>query len=254
MSLTEQIFYLTIFILYCLVGILIINKAYKGKKSNVVYLGINIITNGIIYFLVFLSFSWLQYVLRDVGLIFALIFTKLTFYQDKKGPFLGFLIFTIVSGVIQSLFSIIGFFLITDISIIFLFLYIADVFFAITVMISSCWFAYAAFEAYNGIKSYDLEPFQKKRYLIFGVSGILIAFDGFLFFVFMPAMMNYILGLIIQFMIAGLIFIFIVLNYLVWVAPKFYRDFLNKGYVSSSGKEEELSEEELMKKLSAGDK
>ena len=245
-------FYLITSVLYFFVGILILNNAYKVKKTNVAYLGINIIVNATTYLLLFLSFVWMQYFLRGFGLIFALIFTKLTFYQDRKGPFWIFLIITGITVVLQTILMITCFLFITDIYIIFLYLYVADILFAISVIISSIWFAYAAFEAYNKIKSYDLEPFQKKRYIIFGASGILIAFDGSLFFFFMPAMINFTLSLIFQVVISELVLTFIILNYLVWVAPKAFRNFVNRGYVSSSAKEAELSEEELMKKLSKG--
>ncbi len=251
-SIPEMVFYFTVFLLYCSVGLLILINAYKGKKSNVYYLAFNIITNGVTYFIVFLSFAWVQYVLRGFGLILALMFTKLTFYQDKEGPYVRFLIFGIISAIIQSLLSIACFFIVTDIYLGLFFLYLADVFFALSVIISSGWFAYAAFEAHKEIKSLDLEPFQKKRYILFGTSGVLIAIDGALFFIFMPAMVNYYSGLIIQFIIAALVFVFIILNYLAWVAPQFYRNRLNKGYKITSSEEIELSEEELMKKLASG--
>ncbi|NHI90875.1 MAG: hypothetical protein EAX96_00145 [Candidatus Lokiarchaeota archaeon] len=258
---TEQIFYLIIFITYSLVGILITYNATKVKKTNVYYFGFNLIVNGFIYFVVFLEFTYMQYIVRGFSLVLGLLFTQYTFYQDKKGPFKFFLTFAIISGCIQGVLSILAFFSPFSLLIAVPSLYLADIFFAVTVMINAGWFTHAAFEAYKGVKSFNLEPFQKKRYIIFAVSGLFLIFVGFLFFILMPVLINYMLNptpvnyviqLIVQFSIAGFTIVFIILNYLVWVPPKFFRNFLNKGYQGSTEKEEELSEEELMKKLSSG--
>ncbi len=245
----DQFFYLLIFIIYAIVGSLIINNAYKAKKSNVYYFGINILINALIYLLVFFSLTIAQYFLREIGLLSALVFTKLTFYQEKKGPFLLFFIIALVSGVVEPILSIIGTFIITNFAQAFPILFFADILFVMNVLIIASWYSYASFETYKEIKSYDLEPFQKKRYLTFGTSGIFIMLAGIAFLFLVPTQQMLFIGLIVQMLVAGFTLTFIIMNFLVWVAPKFFINRLNKGYVSSSNIQEELSEDELMKKL-----
>ena len=127
-----------------------------------------------------------------------------------------------------------------------------DILFAMNVLFVAGWYSYASLQAYNGIKTMDLEPFQKKRYIYFTVSGIFIILAGIIYLFLVPTQQIPILYLIVQMLVAGSTLVFIILNYLVWVSPKFFRNRLNRGYISKSGKEEELSEEELMKKLSVG--
>jgi len=245
----EAILSITLTIFYVIVGLLIIFKAYKANKTNVIYFGIVLLLNAVTYIGLIVPLGLIQDVTRGWSMIFALIFTKLTFYQNRKGPFLIFLLIAIIAWILEIPMSLLSATM-TDPNI---YAFIGNVLFGITLMIAAGWFSFASFEAHKEIKSLDLEPFQKKRYTLFGTSGALLAFGGFLFIFWTPAKLDDTLTLVVQGTVALVSVIFVIINYLVWISPEFFKRYLNRGYKKTDSDEPELSEEEIMRISKKGD-
>lgn len=239
----EAILSVALTVFYVIVGLLIIIKAYKANKTSVIYFGIVLLLNAVSYVGMLITIGWVQDVSRGLSMIFALIFTKLTFYQDRKGPFVYFLIFAIVVAIVQFPLSILSGML-EEINI---YAFIGNTLFGSTLIVAAGWFSLASFEAHKQIKSLDIEPFQKKRYILFGTSGALLAFGGFMMVFWTPSKLISTLSLVVQGTVALVSVIFVIINYLVWMSPEFFKRYLNRGYKKVDADEPELSEEEIMR-------
>lgn len=234
---------------YALVGSLIIIKAYKVKKMNVIYFGLTLLFDAISYINEIILIGILLDISTTLSLLLGLVFTKLTFYQKRKSPFPYFLIIVIVLVTIQIISGALGATIVgPDI-----YEFIRNASIGTYLIIVIGWIAYASFEARKEIKPLDIEPFQKKRYTLLGYSSACLALGGILMFLWTPTEFLPSLNMIIQLSIGVIAVIFVIMNYFVWVHPEFFRRYLNKGYVMSKADEQELSEDEIMRSLKGDD-
>ena len=129
--------------------------------------------------------------------------------------------------------------------------YISSITIAVGFIISGFWLAYASLSSYKSLKTQNIEPWLKKRYIIVAISAIIYGSLGFVQFLFgydLPTGHPQIL--FAASVSSTVVVLFSISSYFTWVMPEKFRQFLNRGYQALE--EEELSEEEIMKMMKEG--
>ncbi|MFX1278000.1 MAG: hypothetical protein ACFFA3_01190 [Promethearchaeota archaeon] len=182
--------------------------------------------------------------------ILIVIFTKLTFFKDKKSPFKIFLLILII---VRSIDFIIR--LIFQISIPMTtsleesnLVYYFFILFSITIsfLLSHLWLGIIALKYYYYLKYINIEPWVKKRYQLIGLSSIIYSLSIFIYY-FIP---YNVIGLyefpnvIYSYIILGFTIFYSICAFIAWIMPKRLKKFYNRGFKRLS--EKEYSENELM--------
>ena len=122
------------------------------------------------------------------------------------------------------------------------------------ISIIGVWTTYASNSAFSNVKLLDIEPAIKQRYKLFTISGVSFIIIGLVFAIpYSWLFNNELLSAIITLITSINIFIFNIVNYLIWMMPKKIRQYFNKGYTPSQLDDKGLTEEEIMKQLKRGD-
>ena len=172
-------------------------------------------------------------------------FIEKTFYQEKKSPFKFFLVLTTILAIIKIVaVGIYQFGPIQDLNTLFL----GRISLSIALGSTAAWLNYASYTSYIKIKSDEgVEPWIKTRYLLvffytFAQIGIAITWPFF----------PYDKSINIPYIIGALsLVIFIFAQFLAWVMPKGFKNWLNRNYTPVE-EESDLSEEEIMKSFKEG--
>ena len=242
---------LTYITIQLIVGLFLLYKLIYTKLLNlfplVLFFLINPIEGLFIIFQFPYIYTHITIFLSNICLIF---FTKYTFYRDVKSPFyflLGIVIFLkgldfVLKIFIQ--FSSIGGIELKSSQLVYHFLFLAII--SGVLLLSYLWLAYSSLKYYKSIESLKIQTWVKKRYLILGISSIIISFNG-IFYLFMPfnaksfeELQTFIIGLLILIMVI----IFSLGNLIAWMMPEKLKNYFNRNYQSIE--EENLSEKQLI--------
>lgn len=209
---------------------------------NLYWLAGVFLVNAVYYISVIGPFSASEYVAHlsyTIGLTIAQLlvvsFIHTTFYQDRKSPFPIFLVVNLVVGVADTVLAVLSGPAVSLIS--------------VMVAINWGWHASIAHKAYKQIAGEkSVEDWIKTRYKLMIVYCVLLSLTGLILIGYLvPATMVAIQSLIGLFALVG-----VVLQFLVWVMPAGFRQFLNRNYqvpVQADQDITALSEEEIMRQL-----
>ena len=241
--------------LLLIVGLNLLSKSIKSKIRNLAYLtAFHLGAALAAFFQMFNSYS--DEVIFNIivkGLyylcvIFLSLFVRLTFYKDKKSPFV--LIIIISTGVfIVSL--IVG--VINPTSLKDIYYFMGQFTLNILIMIAAYWYGFVALKQYSSFKNQNIQPWIKKRYLISSITSLCFASSGLSSTII--EIINWDLSIriisILSLLITTILLItFVIGSFLAWVMPERLKHFFNKDYHKTE--EEELSEEEIMTQLKEG--
>ncbi|UYP47537.1 hypothetical protein NEF87_003822 [Candidatus Lokiarchaeum ossiferum] len=234
--------------LYAGIAGYLIYRAKKTGLTSLLHLAISLIFIDIcfVFYLANGGGTLIYHFFRAVGISWLLIFNYMTFLKGNKKWTTYYLSYALLStilicisyGIYESNGSA-------------FFRAMSDILFGLLTMIISSWQYYTAREAYRKIKEVELEPYIKKRYKLYLVASIALFYTGaFSFFIFLVYDS---VGTAILFLGVSLSsLIYLMINFLIWVMPKSFKEKLNQGWspkVEELSSEEELSEEELMAKF-----
>ncbi len=232
-------------------SIFLLIRMIKLKQFNLLFLVLFFFLNPLeIIFILIIGSSAIINMLSNISLV---IFTKYTFFKERKSPFL-FLLFSLVivklSDFILKIFIPISIplnIVLTPSEIPFFYLFL--ILTASSVLLSYLWLGLASLKYYKLIKVENIEPWIKKRYQILGYSSIIITLNSIIYLLFPPntydweAIFPFTLGLLLTINTT----IFSLSNLIAWIMPQRLKNYLNKDYQGIV--EEDLSEDELMKTI-----
>ena len=242
---------LTYIIIQIIVGSFLLYKLIITKLMNLLPLILFFMINPIEGLFIIFQFPYIYtHITIFISNICLLFFTKYTFYRDVRSGFyliLGIVIFLKLLDFILKIFipfSSIGGIELINSQLGFHFLFLSII--SLVLLLSYLWLAYSSLNYYKSIKSLPIQTWVKMRYLILGISSVIISFNG-IFYLFMPfnaksfeELQTFIKGLLILIMVL----IFSVGNLIAWMMPTKLKNYFNRNY--KSFKEEHLNEKELM--------
>jgi hypothetical protein len=185
--------------------------------------------------------------------ICLVIFTKYTFFREKKSSFIFLLVSLIIVKIIDFVlklyipFSIPLSFVLEPVEIPFFYLYVTVS--SLSILLSYPWLGLTALKYYKSIKPKEMEPWIKIRYKLIGYSSLIMLINGILYFLFpietysWEQLYPFIIGLLITINTT----IFSISNLIAWIMPQRLKDYLNRNYKGSV--DENLTENEIMKKI-----
>ncbi len=247
MDIGTELYYYVYLILWCVTGVFIIIKAVKSKTINLIHFGLSLISLGLASIPeLFGSYSGAA-IFRGIGLILVLFFIEKTFYEEKKSPFVLFVICLIIGASFMAIFD-----LWSKVTPSKLLEYIRDLSFAISIMIPFCWLTFASYSSYKLVKTLEIEPHIIKRYQILGVVAFINLIPATFLSVEIPlaitVMPDFSDIVLIGFLVSSLLTI--VFYYILWFMPTSVKNYFNKDYTPKVIEEDvEISEEELMKSI-----
>ncbi len=247
---------LIIFILLSsITSFILIRKGLKEKDKSLTTLGF-----GFLFLIIFSLFDGLKLLPYDsisdslelVILLLLCVFTKYTFYQDKKNLYpkiLGFVIFVGVYTIVSSLLIDMGVldFLSNNES----FLLADNVIMLLWTVVPFGWVMISAHKARIGLEKQDVEPWITKRLLLVEIYSFFTAI------VSLPDLIDSLADYQITSQMESLQFlimlIFVTLSFLAWYMPDSLKKRLNRNYEATIKEEEkeiaELSEEDILNQL-----
>ena len=237
-------------ILQLIVGIFLLYKMIKTKLYNLFPLILYFLINS----LLLLNLPYLFFhIIAHFPSICIILFTKYTFYRDRKSAFkivLGIVIILKIADFILKLYIPFSFPMrvqIKSTEILFYYLYLSIM--AGIILLSYVWLAYASLTTHKSIKNQSIEPWIKKRYLIIGILSSLLSLNGIIM-LFMPWTTKgfedphaFIVGILI-FIVT---IIFSAASIIGWMMPQKLKRYFNRNYQIIP--EEDLSEKELMERI-----
>ncbi len=242
-------------ILSLIAGIVLILKGRRKLDKGMVSLGISYVLM-ICFFILwdvnFASFI-INYTIIYIVYMGANFFTKYTFYEKRKNKFILISTLTTLNYIIL---IIPKFFILFNLYVDFILSYngkILDNVFSITwAVIVFGWMSYASLNSYNQIKNKKIQPWVKKRLLIVTYSAF------FEMFISVPDLIDILTGRIFHDYVFYIQMIMIatimILQFLAWIMPKWLKKLFNHGYIIEKEIDEKLSEDEIIKQLTEGEK
>jgi hypothetical protein len=113
------------------------------------------------------------------------------------------------------------------------------------------WLALSAYTSLQQLKQSNIQPWVITRIKIVLSSSVAIIFINF------PDLINVMTGFaiseVMNYLQIFVILFFMISQYLAWVMPPFFKDYLNRGYIPPPEDETDLTEEEIMKILEKDD-
>lgn len=227
---------------YGIIATKILSRARKENKKNMIYFSIVLYGAAVLMILAIVESPIVSLIAYTVLTFSDIMFVKLTFYNDKKSLFKQFLAIGIIEfiiGVITVIFSILynSGFLVMKLT------------HSAIFILSTLWKLSATTGALKEIEGYELEPYVRKKYIIYGRTMILTTVIGVM--VLINDLLTGSISDIMLIIISLFGTIASVMNYLIWIFPEYFKNFLNKGFIISEISEEEknLTEEEIMESL-----
>jgi len=213
----------------------VIRMAYSAENETGIVGGITVI----------------YYSINIISYLFLLIFVKYTFYLHRKSPFRILITTAIIAKIIYTITSVMY-----EIEFNLQIRHVSKGCAIYIIAISSLWLAYSSLSFYKSMKKTEIQEWIKKRYLIIGISAIILAAQAI-----PTALTPYNASLEDPFMgVLSIIHVilnvsFAFLSFVAWVMPKQIKHYLNRSFQMIE--EKEFSEEELLaiigQELSKGD-
>ncbi len=248
------ILYLIYIVLQVIVGLFLLNKMKKTRLRNLLPLSLFFLLNAIEGFLALIEAPILiLQLIKFLPNICLILFTKYTFYQDRKSSFKIILSLVVILKFLNFLLTLYIPFEIpmrmelTNEQIPYYYLYLSMI--SIIILLSELWLAYSSLNYYKSVKNISIEPWIKKRYLIIGICTLILSSEGIVW-LFMPWTTEGYYnpqGLIVGFIVIIVFVTFSVGSVIGWMMPQKLRNYFNKGFQPI--KEESLSENELIEKI-----
>lgn len=236
-------------------GLFLVARLIKTRLYHIIYLSVYFLLLFVNFTLQFITYIepaslwWPRISIYQVAVITNLIFIQKVFYGKTRRPFNY--IFTII--IILTIFNVIIAIMRDVFDNQYADLVVGRVLLTIggstELAIVTWWQSAVSFAAYKKYKEVNIEPHVRARYFLFGLSGIIL----FLFaLIDVPATIFSLVitydYYIIETVSIILILVYSVLNFLTWVMPARFKNFLNRHYVAPKVGTD-LSEEEIMKLL-----
>ena len=250
LDLVINILYLIYFGSQLITGVFLLIRTIKIKQLNLIPLVLFFFLNPLEILLILLvGTSIVVNMLSNISLV---IFTKLTFYRDRRSIFLYLLISLIIVKVIDFIlkifisFSIPLSFVVSSSEVPYFYLYLTLT--SLSVLLSYPWLGATALKYYHSIKAREIEPWIKIRYNLIGYSSLIITINAVLY-LFIPIdtydwehLNSFIIGLLITINTT----VFSLANLFAWVIPTRLKNYFNRHYQGVT--EEDLTEDEVMNK------
>ncbi|MFX0005534.1 MAG: hypothetical protein ACFFAV_02275 [Candidatus Hermodarchaeota archaeon] len=230
-------------------SIFLLVRMIKLKQSNLLFLMLFFFLNPLeVIFIFIIGSSAIINMLSNISLV---IFTKYTFFKERRSPFLFLLTSLIIIKVIDFVlkifipFSIPLNFVLSSSEIPFFYLYL--ILTSSSILLSYLWLGLSSLKYYKLIKRENIEPWIKKRYQIIGYSSLIITLNSIIYLLFpintynWEAFFPFTLGLLLTINTT----LFSLSNLIAWIMPKRLKNYLNKDYQRIN--DEDFSEAELMK-------
>lgn len=231
--------------------IFLVIRTIKIKQLNLIPLTLFFFFNPLEIILILLVGSSL--VVNMFSNICLVIFTKYTFFREKKSPYMYLLISLIIVKVIDFVlkiyipFSIPLNFVLSPPEVPYFYIYL--IISSLSILLSYPWLGLVALKYYSSIKVKDVEPWIKTRYRLIGYSSLIMIINGGLYFLFpidtysWEQLYPFIVGLWITINTT----IFSVANLIAWIMPQWLKNYLNRNYKGTL--DENLTEVEIMNKI-----
>ena len=243
------IFVMLCYVLILFTGTFLFIRMVKTHLKNLFGLAMFFLLFGTQFFLGFFNIIIIYAIVSEIALIFLLFFIRSTFHKESKIFFPLAVLLLIILKIVATVLRILYEFKIPptsplDPSIIpFYYLLVLTV--STQLIISFSWLAYAELSMYRRIKSSNIEPWVRKRYLILGLSSTFFILNG-LVLPLVPIVGDY-ENLPFTILIAITIYVFSIGNLIGWVMPKRLKDYFNRNYKPTS--EDDISEKDLLDKI-----
>ncbi|TFG27034.1 MAG: hypothetical protein EU532_08380 [Promethearchaeota archaeon] len=234
------------------VAIFLLFQVKKTKLKNLWFLIAFFLLNSLEIILIIAGVPYIIFLMMDfLSNIFLLFFTKTTFYRQRKSIFLYLLVILIILKVLDfalKIFyplSIPQIYSLNPSEVIYYYFYLIII--SAVILASYPWLGYSSLRYYKRIFKEPIAPWIKTRYLIVGISSLIISLNSIFYLLIPVNSMNFetptafLLGVLI--LTTTLIFSFG--NLVAWTMPKWLKRYLAKNYIPSQ-EEMEYSEEELM--------
>lgn len=246
-----NLLYLIFFGSQLITCIFLIIRTIKIKQSNLLPLILFFFFNPLEVILILLVGS--STIVNMLSNICLVIFTKYTFFREKKSPFWYLLISLIMLKIIDVVlkvyipFSIPLNFVVSAPQVPLFYLYLTLS--SLSILLSYPWLGLTAIKYYKSIKTKNVEPWIKTRYQLIGYSSLIMIINGILYFLFpidsysWEQLYPFIIGLLITINTT----IFSISNLIAWIMPKRLKDYLNRDYKAIV--DENLTEGEIMNKI-----
>ncbi len=237
-------------ILQLIVGIFLLYKMIRTKLYNLFPLILFFLINS----LLLLNLPYLFFhIIAHFPCICIVLFTKYTFYRDRKSAFkiiLGIVIALKIADFILKLYIPFSFPMKVEIKsteIPYYYLYLS--FMVGIILLSYLWLAYASLNFYKSIKLHSIQPWIKKRYLIIGFSSIILSFNGIIMLLMPWTTKGFEdpQGFIVGILMFTVTIIFSAGSVIGWIMPLKLKKYFNRNFQPIT--EEDLSEKELMEKI-----
>lgn len=235
------------FLIIIIITVILFIRMRQKKISNLKWLAL--------YFLCqfFIGFVWLgkelaileiaYYIIRLFSLVSLIVFTKETFYKDKKTIFIIVILLVVSLMVGSIIFVLVRSVQSNDM------LYLLDLYFmGNATIITATWYAIASFSSFYIIKEKNIDKWIKLRYQILGIAAVIYIIQGFLItfngIIEILSPVSYTLEFYTNINII-LFLLFSIGNFYGWIILGRKKD----NSKSELSKEDEISEEELTKML-----
>jgi hypothetical protein len=243
-----------IFVIFCMAlilftGVFLLFRMIRTNLKNLFGLGMFFVIFATQFFLGFFDLIMIYAILSELALIFLLFFIKSTFHKESKLFFSIILTLIIVLKIIDTILRLLFGFKIPPTSSInpseIPFYYFLVIIVSTQLVISFSWLTYAELSMYLRLKSHNIQPWVKKRYLILGISSTFFILNGFIL-PFIPIVGDF-ENLPYTILVAITIYVFSIGNLIGWVMPKRLKAYFDRNYKHAS--ENDISERELLDKI-----
>ena len=233
---------------FLLTGVVLIRKGNRKKDKGMIYLG------GAFLIMILHMVIWgfhlgsyvLIYTLQFLVYMGINLFTRNAFYSNRKNNFRVISIATIVTFVLLLIPKILyEMEIATDFHDSLFWSYMDNILSIIGSAFVFGWLALSAYNSLQQLKQSNIQPWVISRIKIVLNSSVAVIFINF------PDLINVMTGSIISdvmnYLQIFIILFFMLTQYLAWVMPPFFKDYLNRNFDASKEDESVLTDDEIMK-------
>ncbi len=235
----------SVFIIRLIIAVALARYAIKTKGTNFWWLFGLYFTSGIFGLTgLVIQFGDIFSLSSGFRFICMVLFIHYTFYLDKKNPTIYQFIISVIAGILIIIFNVLYNYINP--------LEVYDTIVRLTQLIGNLvifsWLIYASYQAFFNVKNDDtVDDWVKMRYKLVILYSFIGIFTAIAYSTLTSTEIN--LYTIIIFLAT---IVYQVIQLMVWIMPKFLRNYFNRNFIShtsSSIKADELSEEEIIKDL-----
>ncbi len=254
-SIIELVFSLLYLPILFIIASYLFYKALKIKANNVIFLSAFFYLIAIDYLFVLIEVPQIIHsIITNTPSLFLILFVKCTFYKDKKSSFWVVLVSFLVLRIIDLILRVENNFMVPQVETIYdekillYYLFLTVVIFN-SILVNG-WFFYASFKTYRLIKSENISPWVKQRYLIVSLAMLSNIISISLNF-FIPPNGGWYLGSIVALVIAIIklpfVFLFIFGNLIGWIMPARLKSYFDRNYLVQD--DADVNEDGLLKAI-----